>query len=72
MESIMVMKNILLIDDDPDLWQLLELLLESDWQVRLNPTGHQALEMLGGASPDLVRLNNMMPDRAGTETIARL
>jgi DNA-binding response OmpR family regulator len=60
------MAQILVVDDDPDIRRLLSVLLESEGHSVISaPDGDKALELISGASPDLVVLDVMMPKKDG-------
>jgi CheY-like chemotaxis protein len=69
-----VKRNLLVIDDDPDLRETLELVLaDSDVTVTTVAGGQAALEMLaGGARPDLILLDLMMPEMNGWQFLERV
>lgn len=56
------MKRILVVDDQPNIRQLIELTLRAaDRQILEAESGEQALEIAHGAPPDLIILDLMMP-----------
>jgi two-component system phosphate regulon response regulator PhoB len=60
--------RILVVDDEPDLLDLVRLSLsEAGFAVETAASGQQALELLRRAAPDLVVLDLMLPDMPGTE-----
>jgi DNA-binding response OmpR family regulator len=60
------MAQILVVDDDPDIRRLLSVLLEGEGHGVISaPDGDKALELISGASPDLVVLDVMMPKKDG-------
>jgi two-component system, OmpR family, phosphate regulon response regulator PhoB len=60
--------RILVVDDEPDLLDLVRLSLsEAGFAVETAGSGQQALEALRRAAPDLVVLDLMLPDMPGTE-----
>jgi two-component system phosphate regulon response regulator PhoB len=60
--------RILVVDDEPDLLDLVRLsLLEAGFSVETAASGQQALEALRRAAPELVVLDLMLPDMSGTE-----
>jgi len=60
--------RILVVDDEPDLLDLVRLCLaEAGFAVETATSGQQALESLRRAPPDLVVLDLMLPDMPGTE-----
>jgi two-component system phosphate regulon response regulator PhoB len=61
-------KRILVVDDEPDLLELVRINLDqAGYQVDTAASGSEALEQLGRAKPDLVILDLMLPDHSGTE-----
>ena len=63
-------KTILVVDDDPDVRDMLEQVLEEERiQVRTAENGLKALESLKEVIPDLVLLDLMMPEMDGFEVI---
>lgn len=66
-------KKILLIDDDPDLGKLIELILRAiDLTVYQSYSGHDGLKKSYEIHPDLVILDIMMPDLSGFDVCSRL
>lgn len=67
-------KNVLLVDDDDDVLLLVSRMLRaSGFKVQPVTGGEAALAALaGGASPDLVILDQNMPRMTGTETLVKL
>jgi len=65
------MKKILLVDDQPELCRLLELVLRDDGrEIRCVGSGEEALDIAGEWRPDLILLDIMMPGGMdGIETI---
>ena len=60
--------RILVVDDEPDLLDLVRLcLVEAGFVVETAASGQQALEALRRTPPDLVVLDLMLPDMPGTE-----
>jgi two-component system phosphate regulon response regulator PhoB len=65
--------RILVVDDEPDLVELVRLSLHrAGYQVETAATGRQALDCLRRQRPDLVILDLMLPDVSGTELCRRL
>lgn len=65
--------RILVVDEDESLTHLVSLALELEgWQVRVAPTGAEALEAIVAFQPDLVLLDMMLPDVQGTEVVSDL
>ena len=70
----MEIRNILLVDDEADIRTVAELCLRElgGFTVVLAASGPEALEVLAGASFDLVLLDVMMPGMDGPTTLASL
>jgi two-component system KDP operon response regulator KdpE len=69
------MKNILVVDDQPDIRELLETILTfRDFEAELAPGGSEALARMddGPRLPDLILLDVQMPDMDGWETLAQI
>jgi two-component system phosphate regulon response regulator PhoB len=67
------MATVLVVDDDPDVRQLVEMKLRLDGIETLTATnGIEALDMLEKAHVDLVILDVMMPVMDGIETCSRI
>lgn len=65
--------RILLVDDEPDLLQLLGYRLQRDgYEVHWAEDGVEALEIIRDVKPDLVVLDVMMPRMDGLETCKRI
>jgi len=66
-------ERILVVDDEPDILDLVELTLASrDFEVDTATNGREALEKARSGRPDLVLLDLSMPDMDGFEVIERL
>ncbi len=66
-------QTILVVDDDPDIAQLVRLLLENNgYRVLVAGRGHQALEILQRGTVDLVVLDRLLPDMEGLELLENL
>jgi hypothetical protein len=66
-------QTILVVDDDPDIAQLVRLLLENNgYRVLVAGRGHQALEILQRGTIDLVVLDRLLPDMEGLELLDSL
>jgi len=62
------MKNILLVEDDPDIAQLVQMhLTDAGYQVERCADGHSVLESFHSRPPDLVILDLMLPGIGGME-----
>jgi len=66
-------KKILVVDDDRDLVQMLQLALRlNEYEVIPAHSGHEALERVAAAQPDLIILDVMMPGMDGFEVLGQL
>ena len=66
-------ERILVIDDEPDLLELVRInLRQAGYEVETAETGRDALELLRRSAPDLVVLDLMLPDVSGTEICRRM
>ncbi len=59
--------KILIVDDNPDILDLIEATLESEFEVQKAATGNKALSKLKEITPDLLILDYMLPDINGDE-----
>ena len=64
--------TILVVDDTPLNLALMRDLLETDYTVKLAPSGERALKIAKNQAPDLVLLDIMMPDVDGYEIVRTL
>jgi lipopolysaccharide/colanic/teichoic acid biosynthesis glycosyltransferase/CheY-like chemotaxis protein len=65
--------NILVVDDDPEMCQLLSTMLgKKDFQVETAYDGFEGMEKVQTSEPDLVVLDIMMPEMDGWETCRRM
>ncbi|MBD2449894.1 response regulator [Nostoc sp. FACHB-152] len=65
--------SILVIDDEPDNFDVVETLLDGEnYQLYYAPSGQQALNRLNSFQPDLILLDVMMPDLDGIEVCQRI
>ena len=65
--------KIMVVDDEPDVVDLVKLVLESDgFEVYTAYSGKEALEKIGKVVPDLVLLDIMMPQMDGWEVYSRI
>ena len=62
----------LVVDDNPDMTDMLKFELESDFEVLTASDGNEALKMLEGASPAIILTDLMMPGMDGIELCRRL
>lgn len=65
--------KILVVDDEPSLVQLCEIILsQAGYQVQGANSGRQALEMIDTDMPDLILLDVMMPGMTGIEVCHKI
>lgn len=65
--------SILIIDDEPDNFDVIETLLDSEnYELHYAPGGQQALDCLSSFQPDVILLDVMMPDLDGMEVCRRI
>jgi len=66
-------KHVLVIDDDPHILELIQIILEDEGhQVTTLPSGDRAVEVVGQAAPDLILLDIVMRTHHGMEVLAEL
>jgi DNA-binding response OmpR family regulator len=66
-------KKILVVDDEPEVRQLMEhFLTERGYEVRIAENGRLGLEALETFTPDVVLLDMHMPEMDGLETLKQL
>lgn len=66
-------KNILVVDDEPDVREFLSSYLEDNgYSVQAAEDGTKALKLIDGAIPDLILLDLMMPEETGTGLYRKL
>ena len=66
-------KKILIVEDEPDIAQLVKLYLEKDgFRASIAKTGVEALTLIKSGSPDLLILDLMLPEIDGIEVCKRL
>ncbi len=70
----MALKKILIVDDEPDILRLVEVILEGtrEWSVVCATDGIQALEVARRERPHAILLDGRMPGSDGFETLERL
>lgn len=70
----MSQKHILLVDDEPDIREVVSLSLEAigGWRVSSATTGRQGIALARSEHPDAILLDVMMPDVDGPATFERL
>ncbi len=64
--------KILMVEDNPELLQLLESVMENHFQVVTAPNGKEALQILSQESVDFIISDVMMPELDGVELCARV
>lgn len=65
--------TVLVIDDEPDNFDVIETLLHDEgYQLNYAPSGQRALERLDNFQPDVILLDVMMPDLDGMEVCRRI
>ncbi|MFZ6862633.1 response regulator [Undibacterium sp. Ji67W] len=64
--------TVLVVDDTPINLSLMRDLLQSEYQVKVAPTGARALKIARATPPDLILLDIMMPDMDGYEVCRQL
>ncbi|BBD61286.1 two-component hybrid sensor and regulator [Nostoc sp. HK-01] len=68
-----IQPTILVIDDEPDNFDVVETLLDGEnYQLHYAPSGQQALSRLDNFQPDLILLDVMMPDLDGMEVCKQI
>src|SRR5690606_35309870 len=59
-------KTILIFDDDPNVLEVFKIVLEDlGYQVRQSATSHDVLEKVGQFEPDLILMDNWIPEIGG-------
>ena len=68
------MSSVLIIDDDPLMYELYQLIFENaGFEVAVAPNGPAGISLLAkGAKPDVILLDIMMPKMSGLEVLAKL
>jgi CheY-like chemotaxis protein len=67
------MPSVLLVEDDPDLAELLaELFVQVGWEVQSESNGHDALRAMKASRPDVIVTDGMMPQMGGRELLERV
>jgi DNA-binding response OmpR family regulator len=68
-----VSKQILVVDDEPNVVSVLRIMLEhAGYKVSTAGNGVQALESVAASRPDLILLDQMMPQMDGTQVLRNL
>ncbi|MFW6013602.1 MAG: response regulator [Candidatus Nanoarchaeia archaeon] len=65
-------KKILVVDDEPQIVELIQIMLGDDYDYIEANSGHEALEKASSEKPDLILLDIMMPDMDGYQVCQRL
>ncbi|WP_170384739.1 response regulator transcription factor [Ruegeria atlantica] len=66
-------RKVLLIEDEPNIAEAIRFLLTREgWHVETHAEGADALQVIQGASPDLVILDVMLPGKSGMEILRDL
>ncbi|MBD2189165.1 response regulator [Pseudanabaena mucicola] len=70
----MITKSILLIDDEPNLAQVIAVCLESfkGWKVQIANSGKAGLSIVESLKPDAILLDVMMPEMDGIKVLQHL
>lgn len=67
------MKKILVVDDEPAIQDLVEMVLTREgYQVSVAPDGQRALALIRSFQPDLILLDLMLPDISGHEVCKKI
>lgn len=66
------MTKILIVDDDPDIKEVLKKAFRKDYEVLLASTGKECLTVFKDETPDVILLDVMMPDVSGTECLEEI
>lgn len=67
------MKTILIVDDEPDVLEVVEMLLLSEkYRVLKAKNGIEAIDVVSKETPDLVILDIMMPEMDGVEVCRKM
>lgn len=62
------LKKILIVDDDPDILELVKYILEKDgFEVHTHSTGIGVPDKVGKYNPDVILLDIQLPGKSGTE-----
>jgi two-component system KDP operon response regulator KdpE len=65
-------RRVLIVDDDPNLRDMVSIVLHDDYEVESAATGQAAIEQIGKQAPDLVILDVMLPDMSGLDVLRAL
>jgi DNA-binding response OmpR family regulator len=64
--------RILIVEDNPDLLAILELVLDADFEVRTSLSGEDAIAIARTFQPDIVLMDVQLPGIDGVETARRI
>lgn len=66
-------KTVLLIEDEPNIIEAISFILSRDgWVVNTHSNGHDAVDVVRAAVPDLVILDVMLPGKSGFDILREL
>jgi two-component system KDP operon response regulator KdpE len=65
-------RRVLIVDDDPNLRDMVSIVLHDDYEVESAATGQAAIERIEKQAPDLVILDVMLPDMSGLDVLRAL
>ncbi|MBR9842019.1 MAG: response regulator [Rhodobacteraceae bacterium] len=66
-------KRVLLIEDEPNIIEAISFILSRDgWAVATHSNGHDAVDVVEEAKPDLLILDVMLPGKSGFEILRHL
>lgn len=66
--------RLLIIDDEPDIWEMTQLILENlaGWEVLAAGSGPEGIQKAAQEQPEVILLDVMMPEMDGPATLAQL
>ncbi|MCP5086600.1 MAG: response regulator transcription factor [Rhodobacteraceae bacterium] len=65
--------KVLLIEDEPHIVEAISFLLErAGWQVFTHSNGQDAAEVAGRIAPDVIILDNMLPNKSGIDVLREI
>ncbi len=66
--------RLLIIDDEPDIWEMTQLILENlaGWQILTAGSGPEGIQKAIQEQPEAILLDVMMPEMDGPATLAQL
>jgi DNA-binding response OmpR family regulator len=66
-------RHVLLIEDEPNIMEAIRFLLSRDgWRVDTHSNGHDAVEVVRAARPDILILDVMLPGKSGFDILTEL